>query len=84
MQTADQAKRELFERLPGLGARLLFVFFTQQTLFILSGQTQQVIAQLRSLTHRAGRPQAQRTALETAANFFQRNVSCMHYHHYRA
>ena len=56
----------------------------QQTLQILSGQTQQVIALLRNLAQKSKRPKAQRTALETAANYFQRNLSYMHYDRYLA
>lgn len=56
----------------------------QQTLHILSGQTQQVITHLRSLAQKAKRTKTQRAALETAANYFQRNQSYMHYDHYLA
>jgi len=56
----------------------------QQTRHILSGQTEQVIAHLRSLAQKAKRTKTQRTALETAANYFQRNLSYMHYDHYLA
>jgi hypothetical protein len=56
----------------------------QQTLQILSGQTQQVIAHLRSLAQKAKRTKTQRTALETAANYFQRNLPYMRYDHYLA
>jgi hypothetical protein len=56
----------------------------QQTLHILSGQVQQVIAQLHHFTQNATCSQVQRTALTTAANYFQRNQSYMRYDHYLA
>lgn len=56
----------------------------QQTLLILSGQTVQVIARLRDLAQQPKRSQAQRTALQTAANYFQRNLAYMRYDHYLA
>lgn len=56
----------------------------KQTLAILTGQTDQVIASLRSLAQQAKRTKAQRKALETAANYFQRNLPYMRYHHYLA
>ena len=56
----------------------------QQTLHLLSGQTQQVIAHLRSLAQKAKRTKTQRTALEIAANYFQRNLTYMRYDHYLA
>lgn len=56
----------------------------EQTLLLLSGQTQQVIARLRDLAQQPKRSQAQRTALQTAANYFQRNLAYMHYDRYLA
>ncbi|RME43206.1 MAG: hypothetical protein D6791_16090, partial [Chloroflexi bacterium] len=56
----------------------------QQTLAMLSGQTERVIADLRALAQQAQRTKAQRKALETAANYFQRNLPFMRYHEYLA
>jgi hypothetical protein len=56
----------------------------KQTLAMLSGQTDQVIAYLRSLAQQSKRTKAQRKALETAANYFQRNLPYMRYHDYLA
>lgn len=56
----------------------------QQTLAILSGQTEQVIADLRALAQQTQCTKVQREALETAANYFQRNLSFMRYHDYLA
>lgn len=56
----------------------------QQTLAILSGQTEQVIADLRALAQQAQCTKVQREALETAANYFQRNLTFMRYHDYLA
>lgn len=54
----------------------------KQTLSILSGHTDQVIALLRTLAQQSKRTKAQRQALETAANYFQRNLAFMRYHDY--
>jgi hypothetical protein len=56
----------------------------QQTLAILSGQTERVIADLRVLIQQAQRAKVQRQVLETAANYFQRNLTFMRYHDYLA
>lgn len=56
----------------------------KQTLHILSGQTDQVIAHLRTLAEHSKRTKAQCKALETAANYFQRNLAYMRYQHYLA
>lgn len=56
----------------------------QQTLAILSGQTEQVIADLHTLAQQAQCTNAQREALQTAANYFQRNLAFMRYHDYLA
>jgi hypothetical protein len=51
---------------------------------ILSGHTDQVIADLQTLLQKPKRTRAQRDALTTAANYFQRNKPYMHYDHYLA
>jgi hypothetical protein len=56
----------------------------KQTLQILSGHTDQVIAHLRTLAQQSKRTKAQGKALETAANYFQRNLAFMRYHDYLA
>lgn len=55
-----------------------------QALQILSGRTHQVIADLQSLLDKPRRSQAQRKALTSAANYFQRNRPYMDYHLYLA
>lgn len=56
----------------------------QQALQILSGHTHQVIADLHGLLAKPQRTQAQRQALTSAANYFQRNLPYMDYHLYLA
>ena len=56
----------------------------QQSLQILSGHTDQVIAVLQSLAHKPRRSQTQRKALTSAANYFQRNRPYMNYDYYLA
>jgi hypothetical protein len=53
-----------------------------RTLKILSGQTEQVITEFRTLAPKA--TQAQRQELEKAANYFERNLPYMAYDHYLA
>jgi hypothetical protein len=53
-----------------------------QTLKMLSGETQQVIAEFRTMAPKA--TQAQRQELEKAANYFERNLPYMAYDHYLA
>jgi len=57
------------------------VWMRQRTLELLSGRTDQVIADLRRLAEQ--RPKAQKQLLKTA-NYFQRNLPHMHYDHYLA
>jgi hypothetical protein len=53
-----------------------------QTLKMLSGETEQVITEFRTLAPQA--TQAQRRELEKAANYFERNLPHMAYDHYLA
>jgi hypothetical protein len=53
-----------------------------QTLKMLSGETEQVITEFRTLAPQA--TQAQRRELEKAANYFERNLPYMAYDHYLA
>jgi hypothetical protein len=53
-----------------------------RTLKMLSGETQQVITELRTLASKA--TPAQRKELEKAANYFERNLPYMAYDHYLA
>lgn len=55
-----------------------------QTLKILSGETEQVIADFRSLAQAPKRTKAQRKELEKAANYFERNLPYMAYDYYLA
>lgn len=54
----------------------------QQTLQLLSGQTQSVIAELERLAQKPRWSRAKREALTSAANYFRRNRPYMHYHDY--
>lgn len=56
----------------------------EQTLKILSGETEQVIADFRSLAQTPKRTKAQRKELEKAANYFERNLPYMAYDYYLA
>ena len=56
----------------------------QQTLLILSGQTEQVIDHLRHLSQQPKCSQKGRTALQMAANYFERNLPYMAYDSYLA
>lgn len=56
----------------------------EQTLQILSGKTEQVIADFRSLAQAPKRTKAQRKELGKAANYFERNLSYMAYDYYLA
>lgn len=60
------------------------VWVEAQTLRILSGQTDQVIADLRCLAQEPKRRRAQRQELEKAANYFERNLPSMAYDEYLA
>ncbi len=51
---------------------------------LLCGHTDQVIAALHTLLHKAKRTQAQRDALTAALTYFQRNKPYMHYNQYLA
>lgn len=53
-----------------------------QTLQMLSGRTTAVIEDLRALASLHKRTQTQRQTLQTAANYFERNLPFMHYDRY--
>lgn len=55
-----------------------------QTLKVLSGQTEQVITEFRSLAQASECTKAQRKELEKAANYFERNLPYMAYDYYLA
>jgi hypothetical protein len=61
---------------------LRLVWVEARTLKMLSGETQQVITEFRTLAPRA--TPAQRQELEKAANYFERNLPYMAYDHYLA
>jgi len=73
----DVANRLFDEKDP-----LRIAWVEARTLKILSGQTEQVITELRTLAPKA--TQAQRQELEKAANYFERNLPYMAYDHYLA
>lgn len=54
----------------------------EQALQLLSGHTGHLIVELQHLHDESGRSPAQRTALSSAANYFQRNRPYMDYHLY--
>ena len=56
----------------------------EQTLKVLSGETEQVIADFHSLAQAPKRTKAQRKELEKAANYFERNLPYMAYDYYLA
>jgi hypothetical protein len=56
----------------------------QQTLLMLSGQTQQIITDFRSLAQAADRTKTQREKLTKTANYFERNLPYMDYPTYLA
>lgn len=56
----------------------------EQTLHILSGRCDQVIAELQALAQRPRCTQAKRQAFTSAANYFQRNLPYMDYQRYLA
>jgi hypothetical protein len=60
------------------------IWAEQQTLQLLSGQTQSVIAELVRLVQKPRWSQAKRKAFTSAANYFQRNQPYMHYKDYLA
>lgn len=56
----------------------------ERTLLMLSGHTQSVIDDLRQIAAREDTPQTVRTTLEASANYYERNLSYMHYDEYLA
>ena len=56
----------------------------KRTLDLLSGHTEQVIADLRSLAQAPRTTNAQREELNKTANYFERNLDYMHYDQYLA
>ena len=59
-------------------------WMSHQTLRMLSGQTQQVIADFRHLTQKSKTKPAQRAQLNKTANYFERNLPFMDYPTYLA
>jgi hypothetical protein len=55
-----------------------------QTLLMLSGQTEQIIADFRTLAEAPQRTKRQREKLTKTANYFENNLSYMHYQTYLA
>jgi hypothetical protein len=75
----DVANRLFDEKDP-----LRIAWVEAQTLKILSGETEQVIAEFRALAQVPKSTQAQRQELKKAANYFERNLPYMAYDHYLA
>jgi len=70
----DAANRLFQEQDP---QRLAWV--EKRSLDLLSGRTEQVIADLRTLAQAPGAKQAQQEQLHKTANYFERNIEYMHY-----